>query len=883
MDTRCTTSLPYLATQPEAEDACSPPDEPDIGPATLSAATVVPSRAVDVSARTGQTVGGQLTAWVTGRLREFREHIGGVTEGGHLMVFYRSPFSDGWRVVDASEESGQNVGMGPLTSWQVRDGEFMVEHIAAVSDQGDLIVHYWSRRSGVWKAVNASEEANFRLGDGGLTSWVTRSGAFTVEHVAGVAPNGDLRVFWWSPRAGRWQSVNASGEAHSGVRVGGLTSWVTRRGDVTHEHVAANGENGHLLVFTWSNDVGHWRIVDATAESGRRISTSPTSWVTQSGVDTVEHVAASNSQNQLTVFWWSHRIARWQAVNATGRSHGPEVIGTSTALPLRGNDGVGVETVWSRGVTGALQQHWWTSALDWQVVDLTEVTGFEIAADPVAWLVPGAPSPERIGACTSAGHLLVFESGGLERDEVAQLRRPAFGVQRLRNVRRKVLTILWDPREADRPRPDRAIVETAVLGQAKSVRAYYLENSGGLFTVESAGVLGWFDSDREPAEYWPPGGGGRDSGGEAIRKAAATFDFAATDADGDGHVDPTELGILFIRPGKEGEGGGLTRVVGEDFTTRDTAEGITVDGKEIGWISEVSIGIPPAHGIVAHELAHLLIGLGDMYFDFFNPAAASQYSIMDAHGGGWHLDPFAKLKAGWLHPRVVHRTGHYDLPDVETHHVALALVRQRRPKLEYFLLENRWRGTSFDERLFGEGLAVWHIIEDPTTYDTFPPPHVTAAQWHDIGTGPGAWSRKAIRLLRPNQAPPIDDRISLWDGSDPAIGYDLLSVDSDPTHTTLRWADGTPSGFAVRNIAPPGPVMHFTVEVGAGGGTIVPPVLHLPRPTAASLVNDAGLLPVFLGPSGPGSVWVFSQSPKPGVVTTPGSEVTMQLRAGPLP
>ena len=467
---------------------------------------------------------------------------------------------------------------------------------------------------------------------------------------------------------------------------------------------------------------------------------------------------------------------------------------------------------------------------------------------------------------------------------MSRLRQPAFTVQRLRNVRRKVLTILWDPHEADRPQSDRAAVEAAVLGATDSVRAYFLENSDGQFTIDSAGVVGWFDSDRAPGEYWPPGGAGRDSGREAIRKASATFDFAAWDADGDGHVDPAELGVLFIRPGEAGEGGGLNRVVGEDFTTRDTAQGITVDGKEIGWIAEVSIGIPPAHGIVAHELAHLLIGLGDMYFDdFFNPAAASQYSLMDQHGGGWHFDPFAKLKAGWLHPRVVHRTGTFDLPDVETNHVALVFLRPRRAIPEYFLVENRWPGTTFDERLFDQGVAVWHIIEDPTIFDAYPPPHVTAAQWHDLGSGAGGWSRKAIRMVRPNQEDPIDDGESLWDGSDPATGYDLLSVDPDPTHSTLRWADGSPSGFAIRNLGPAGPVVSLTVEVGAAGGAIVPHVRFLPRSIAANLVTHSGLVPVFGGPGGPGTPWVFSQAPAGGVVATPGSKVTMQLRTGPVP
>jgi len=53
---------------------------------------------------------------------------------------------------------------------------------------------------------------------------------------------------------------------------------------------------------------------------------------------------------------------------------------------------------------------------------------------------------------------------------------------------------------------------------------------------------------------------------------------------------------------------------------------------------------------------------------------------------------------------------------------------------------------------------------------------------------------------------------SLWDGSDPATGYDLLP-DAPPPHASLRWADGTPSGFAIRSISAAGAVMTANVTV----------------------------------------------------------------------
>jgi hypothetical protein len=330
-------------------------------------------------------------------------------------------------------------------------------------------------------------------------------------------------------------------------------------------------------------------------------------------------------------------------------------------------------------------------------------------------------------------------------------------------------------------------------------------------------------------------------------------------------VEAAELAVLFILPGT-GDGGGLGRIVGEDYTTRETATGITVDGKLITWISEVSIGAPPGPGIVAHELAHLLLGLGDMYFTrFFNPYAARAYSLMDQDGRAPHLDPASKLKLGWLHPRVVLRTGRYALPDVETQHAVWALVDPRRGTREYFLVENRWPGSSYDAVLPDRGLGVWHVIEDERTFTDNPPPGVSATDWAKHR----GWPRQGIRMIRPVLGPPADDRQALRDGSEPATGYDVA----------LRWADGSPSGFALRDISPAGPLMEATIQVP---DTVVPNVRFDPRDLAARRIRAAGLKPAFTGDNS-AQAWVFTQSPPGGVRVADGSTVTLRLRTGPIP
>ncbi len=49
--------------------------------------------------------------------------------------------------------------------------------------------------------------------------------------------------------------------------------------------------------------------------------------------------------------------------------------------------------------------------------------------------------------------------------------------------------------------------------------------------------------------------------------------------------------------------------------------------------------------------------------------------------------------------------------------------------------------------------------------------------------------------------------------SDPTTGFDVLSDDPNPQHSSLKWANGTPSGFAIKNISPAGQVIFADVLV----------------------------------------------------------------------
>jgi hypothetical protein len=247
---------------------------------------------------------------------------------------------------------------------------------------------------------------------------------------------------------------------------------------------------------------------------------------------------------------------------------------------------------------------------------------------------------------------------------------------------------------------------------------------------------------------------------------------------------------------------------------------LVADGVEIQLITEFYIGNPPSVPLVVHELSHLLLAAPDMYGQCHptlpkvcgHSSDPGAFSIMSTGGG--HFDPFHKLKLGWAHAQIIFRSGQYSLQAVEESHDVWILMDPARGTDEYFIVENRWRNPeNYDSGLPDNGgLAVWHVMENPAVYGSVAPPPLTSAElWSTI---PGyEWGRRGVRLIRPVWSNPIQDESGLWDGAQPGADFDLLSNDPDPTHGSLRWADGTPSGFELRDISAAGPVMSARITV----------------------------------------------------------------------
>jgi len=331
---------------------------------------------VNVSAEAGgQTIVATPAAWKTRVNGLTTEHLAGPRRDGHLLVYAWSSAIGHWTVRDVTAATGRSI-TGPLTSWLTPDGPYTVEHLAGRSADGSLLVFYRSSRNDAWKVVNVTAKTGRRVADA-LTSWQTKSGSYNVEHVAGRDSAGNLLVFWWSP-AHDWQVVNVS--AGTGRLIASpVTSWQLRRNDVNIEYLAGTDARGDVTIFSWTPSSG-WRLAQLLPE---RLRGGVSSW----RIGARENLAGARPDGSLIVLSRLNTV-RWKTVNvstmAGGRVQGPPTpYRLSTfPVPLPG----AAELLASLSPAGHLILHWWKESLEWQALDLTEITGRGATTAPAAWI-----------------------------------------------------------------------------------------------------------------------------------------------------------------------------------------------------------------------------------------------------------------------------------------------------------------------------------------------------------------------------------------------------------------------------------------------------------------------------------------------------------------
>lgn len=351
---------------------------------------------------------------------------------------------------------------------------------------------------------------------------------------------------------------------------------------------------------------------------------------------------------------------------------------------------------------------------------------------------------------------------------------------------------------------DAAYYDTLFFGPSyPNVADYYSAISDGKFTWTRADVMGPFEL---------PDGSTGEGVQHAIRAAAENgFDFSLYDADGNGRVTNSELGIVNVSNPSCCLIGGQTSWAG---CVRP--EGSSVEVCLSGSMAGMNTGLMNA----AHELSHQL-GTIDVYG---SSSLNYKYSLMAATIYGldnrdvYHLDPWHKMRLGWATPGIERigdpsleglSGGCASLPAAWTggDNTSIILYDPYRGTNEYFMLEYRSSGT-YDADIPSNGLGVWYIKTDSNNNlirfngGTFDPKIEGVSD--DVAD---------FLLFSPDGTRGSDDR-RLWNNGDGIFNQ-------------LRWSDGSNSGLYI-GVGPMTSSSVIDVEWAAGGPWI--PIIYLDHP-----------------------------------------------------
>jgi M6 family metalloprotease-like protein len=338
-----------------------------------------------------------------------------------------------------------------------------------------------------------------------------------------------------------------------------------------------------------------------------------------------------------------------------------------------------------------------------------------------------------------------FVSILFKRRAGADFGQPYAGMFPKRGEAPPILAIGFDPVRPGEQQPTMIQLVNILRGDdgGPSMRGWYEENSRSRFVPDTFTFLGWYlaPPERQGNWYWDTGNFGL-MWQDAIVAADPHFNYVQYDTNGDGVISADELTVIIVRPQNSPYG---------------TVRGVDapVDGATL-WFDVVDMYISAQAanrvwnvGTLSHEVAHAILGAVDMYSGY--TTRPGLYSIMDEHSQSTHLDPFHKLKNGFLTPDVVEinewATRTVSLAAVETKGEITIVYTPSKNDKEYFILENRWKGAgpfNYDAGLPAEGIVVWHIIEDIALTDQFPPPGICNPARPEDSCG---WDRKGVRRL----------------------------------------------------------------------------------------------------------------------------------------
>lgn len=396
---------------------------------------------------------------------------------------------------------------------------------------------------------------------------------------------------------------------------------------------------------------------------------------------------------------------------------------------------------------------------------------------------------------------------------------------------------------------------------------YFEEISQGKFTIDPDGIEVWPDPEQYPEKYYTSA-----DANDADVPHPAPFNFLFAEGGNPGILDKEDFRYYNTFDNDCEEGWGPYKMAGDmaRYYALKTADrdGLDLEGYDVNndgvlqedevlfvfWEPKVSLAnmrwlnnrfcngstlsidgktmrreINYGHdgvdsdgqvAVVAHEIHHALFGSQDLYSNA-DPSTVrpGRFALMDVGYGGVasHLGAPHKVRHGWVTPRLARYNGTYELDDVKESREVIYLPRWDVRGSEAYVIEVRKseltnNGTNFDQNLPGSGLAIWHIINDRTEAgrDARDTPWACNSEevWGDLKR-----DLKLNRMITPgNQCTKWGDK--LWNEGDGDILDDPILVCAEDCSAqagdqSLLWADGTASGYQIKNISAAGETMTF--------------------------------------------------------------------------
>ena len=261
----------------------------------------------------------------------------------------------------------------------------------------------------------------------------------------------------------------------------------------------------------------------------------------------------------------------------------------------------------------------------------------------------------------------------------------------------------------------------------KSLKTFYLENSGGKFEIIDNGYYLSVMNNPNQMRYYGEDYDGKGSDNQpellavwvAQQLDAAGFDLSKFDSNGDKIVDA----LIIIHSGNGQEGSGISDDIWSfknNIKYGGNSYYQTASGYKI--IDYMMLAETSPLGTFCHEFGHIL-GLPDFYNTASGSSNAGKWSLMDA--GGWtdngntpsHLCAWCKTYLGFGNTKTISdKVSNLKITPTEklddnTDNTEFYRINILDSSTEYFLVEYR-NQTGFDSKLPDKGMLVWHIDED---------------------------------------------------------------------------------------------------------------------------------------------------------------------------